>query len=51
MQRIDLTKPKWDQSTFGGRLKHFFWVTDPRSCVVSNKELCEAKDLVQQYKY
>ena len=51
MQRIDLTKPKWDQSTFSGRLKYFFWVTDPRSSVVSTKELNEAKNLVELYKY
>ena len=51
MQRIDFSQPKWDQSTFSGRLKHFFWVTDPRSCVVSSEQLYEAKTLVEKYKY
>lgn len=50
MQRIDFSQPKWDQSTFSGRLKHFFWVTDPRSCVVSSEQLYEAKTLVEKYK-
>ncbi|EFX71151.1 hypothetical protein DAPPUDRAFT_309196 [Daphnia pulex] len=50
MQRIDFSQPKWDQSTFTGRLKHFFWVTDPRSCVVSSEQLYEAKTLVEKYK-
>ena len=50
MQRIDLTKPKWDQSTFSGRLKHFFWVTDPRNCIVPSDKLYEAKDLVEKYR-
>lgn len=51
MQRIDLTQPKWDQSTFSGRLKHFFWVTDPRSCIVSSQQLYDAKHLIEKYKY
>lgn len=51
MQRIDFSQPKWDQSTFVGRLKHFFWVTDPRSCVISSQQLYEAKNLVEKYKY
>ncbi|XP_069756278.1 sideroflexin-2 isoform X4 [Narcine bancroftii] len=48
---VDLTKfnidaPQWDQSTFMGRLKHFFKITDPRTVIVSNSNLDKAKDLV-----
>ncbi|XP_072335683.1 sideroflexin-2 [Scyliorhinus torazame] len=48
---VDLTKfnidaPRWDQTTFVGRLKHFFNVTDPRTVVVSNANLDKAKHLV-----
>ncbi|GLH03900.1 Sideroflexin-1 [Gryllus bimaculatus] len=49
-ERIDITKPLWDQNTFIGRVKHFAWVTDPRTCVVSDATLDEAKILVEQYK-
>ncbi|PSN47614.1 Sideroflexin-2 [Blattella germanica] len=48
--RLDIDKPLWDQRTFIGRLKHFFWVTDPRTCVVSESTLDEAKQLVEQYR-
>ncbi|NXR16136.1 SFXN2 protein, partial [Semnornis frantzii] len=39
--------PRWDQSTFMGRLKHFFNVTDPRTVLVSEKELDQAKAVVE----
>lgn len=42
--------PNWDQGTFLGRLKYFFWVTDPRTVVVSNSKLDEAKDLLEKQK-
>ncbi|XP_067858174.1 sideroflexin-2 [Heptranchias perlo] len=50
---VDLTKfnidaPRWDQSTFMGRLKHFFNITDPRTVVVSDANLDKAKDLVDR---
>ncbi|XP_051883667.1 sideroflexin-2 isoform X4 [Pristis pectinata] len=50
---VDLTKfnidaPRWDQSTFMGRLKHFFNITDPRTVVLSNASLDKAKDLVDR---
>ena len=48
--RIDVDRPRWEQRTFIGRLKHFAWVTDYRSAFVSNARLLEAKTLVQQYR-
>ncbi|NXP71133.1 SFXN2 protein, partial [Ramphastos sulfuratus] len=39
--------PRWDQSTFMGRLKHFFNVTDPRTVLVPEKELDQAKAMVE----
>ncbi|XP_064616341.1 sideroflexin-2-like [Liolophura sinensis] len=48
--RIDLDSPRWDQSTFAGRLRHFFWMTDPRTALVSTSRLYEARDLVLKYK-
>lgn len=49
--RIDVDSPLWDQTTFLGRFKHFAWVTDFRTCFVSENELDEAKKLVHLYKY
>lgn len=50
MDRIDLDKPLWDQSTFVGRWKHFAWVTDFRTCTASEEKLLAAKKLCQQYR-
>lgn len=50
MERIDFTKARWDQSTFYGRFRHFVWVTDPRSCLVSKEKLLESEKLIQDYK-
>lgn len=51
MERFDIDKPRWDQSNFIGRLKHFANITDPRAAFVSNKELLGAKKLVELYRY
>ncbi|XP_071447872.1 sideroflexin-2 [Hetaerina americana] len=48
--RFDVDKPLWNQDTFYGRAKHFFWVTDPRTVICSNGELDEAKHLIEQYR-
>jgi tricarboxylate carrier len=48
--RIDLSRPRHDQSVYSGRAKHFFEVTDPRNLLVSSKDLEEAAKLVKQYK-
>lgn len=47
---VDLSKPRWDQSTFMGRFKHFFAITDIRKAFASDKQLDEAKDLITAYK-
>lgn len=49
-ERLKIDEPLWDQNTFVGRFKHFMWVTDPRSCVVSEQTLDNAKILVEQYR-
>lgn len=48
--RINVDKPLYDLSTFYGRFQHFAWMTDPRTCVVSNQSLIQAKELVNQYR-
>ena len=49
-ERINVDEPLWDQSSFVGRFKHFLFITDPRSCFVSDDKLYEAKALVEQYR-
>ncbi|XP_077992215.1 sideroflexin-2-like [Glandiceps talaboti] len=49
-KRFDIDSPRWDQSTFGGRLKHFFNITDPRTVFCSEKQLDDAKELVTKYR-
>ena len=49
--RINLDAPRYDQSTFLGRAKHFFTVTDPRNILRTAKELDEAKEFLIKYRY
>ena len=49
--RIDVDKPRWDQATFVGRLKHFTWITDVRNALVPSSQLHESKRLLQMYRY
>ncbi|KAI8924186.1 Tricarboxylate/iron carrier [Entophlyctis helioformis] len=46
---IDLTKPRYDQSTYWGRLRHFSEVTDPRNLLASDAQLQAAKRLVSDH--
>ncbi|TRY59767.1 hypothetical protein DNTS_027174 [Danionella cerebrum] len=43
---FDIDAPRWDQSTFMGRLKHFFTITDCRTVLLPDSRLDEAKQLV-----
>jgi len=47
---IDIDKPRYDQSTFIGRLKHFAAITDMRKTMVSSQQLEEAKLLVENHR-
>lgn len=50
LPRLDLSKSEYDLSTYWGRAKHFFNVTDPRTILASEKELYAAKALLEQYR-
>mmetsp|Transcript_1434 Transcript_1434/g.1500 ORF Transcript_1434/g.1500 Transcript_1434/m.1500 type:complete len:322 (-) Transcript_1434:102-1067(-) len=50
MSRINLDKPRYDQSTFTGRAKHFFITTNPLNLLASDSELDRAKAIVVAYK-
>ncbi|MEJ1276292.1 hypothetical protein NN561_007196 [Cricetulus griseus] len=45
---FNIDAPRWDQSTFLGRVKHFFNITDPRTVFASEQELDWAKVMVEK---
>jgi len=47
---INIDKPRWDQSTFSGRFKHFSAITDVRKLFASEQELEQAKSLVLKHR-
>lgn len=49
LSHVNLTKPRYDQSTFVGRAKHFFETTDPRTILASKRQLAEAAQLVKAH--
>ncbi|TMS36010.1 hypothetical protein L596_003281 [Steinernema carpocapsae] len=49
-QRVNVDAPRWDQSTFYGRFRHFASVTDPTVVFVPTPKLLAAKRLLEEYK-
>jgi hypothetical protein len=45
-----LDAPRWDQSTFEGRARHFFVTTNPLNVLASDEELDAAKRTVEAYR-
>lgn len=47
---INIQEPRWDQSTFLGRARHFFTVTDPRNLLLSGTQLEASRNIIQNYR-
>jgi len=48
-KRLNLDKPRYDQNTFNGRLKHFLNVIDPITLFTTDKQLKAAVKLLDDY--
>lgn len=48
--QIDLDKPRYDQSTYSGRAKHFLQLTNPLNVLASDAELDEAQRIVAEFR-
>ena len=50
MERINLDSPRWDQSTYAGRARHFISITNPLNVFATAAELDAARDVVSRYR-
>ena len=48
--KINLDSPRYDQSTYWGRAKHFFLTTNPLNLLASPAQMEAAKETVEKYK-
>ena len=48
--KINLDSPRYDQSTYWGRARHFFITTNPLNLLTTDGQLDAAKEKVERYK-
>lgn len=49
-EKVNIDEPRWDQSTFGGRARHFFVTANPLNVLSSSQTLERAKQVVTDYR-
>ena len=50
MSRVNIDESRYDQTTYWGRAKHFFTVTNPLNLLTTPAQLDRAKDIVTRYR-
>jgi len=48
--KFSLTQPRFDQTTYWGRARHFFVTTNPLNILATQQQLQEAKELLDKFK-
>ncbi|XP_014272451.1 sideroflexin-1 [Halyomorpha halys] len=50
LSKIDINKPRWDQSTYIGRAKYYFTITNPLNLFTTSKTLENARTIVEKHR-
>lgn len=50
LPKVDIDQPKFDQSTYIGRFRHFFLLTNPLNLLASSTELERSQRIVRNYR-